>query len=227
MKLQWSFEPCPWNQAAIPLIDRVAAIVLLSGSVFVMPTLINVCFGDRLDVPDVLIFSALPGVIAYRLIPAPEIPLRRLSRQDIKWCLLLIIPLLLAVGTVSMFWRSLLETLHIPFQEKQTLLTVIGEYHGSKLVQLFFGVCVLPPVVEELFFRRLIYGELLRYGTVAAFVVTAVLFSICHFFVAGMPGLFVLGAAFQFIFLKQKNLGAAMVLHGLVNAAAFFCAIAN
>ena len=225
MKLQWSFEPRPWNQAAIPLIDRVAAMVLLSGSVFVMPALVNIFFGDRLDVPDELIFSALPGVIAYRLIPASEIPLRRLSAQDIKLCVKMWLPLLLTVGVVTLLWSSLLKYLHIPFQEKQVWLTVIKEYHGVESVQLFFGLCVLPPVVEELLFRRLIYAELLRFGKVTAFVVTAILFALCHFFAAGMPGLFVLGAAFQFVFLKQKNLSAAMLLHGLVNAAAFFSTV--
>ena len=221
MRSLWSFDARPWDNAAVPLIDRVAAMVLLFGSVFIMPPVVNCFLGDRLDVPDVLIFSALPGVIAYRLIPVSAIPLRRVALADIKWCALVIIPLLLTVGIVTVGWTSLLELFHIPFMVKQPWLTVIKEYHGVQLVQLFFGLCVLPPVVEELLFRRLIYGELLRFGAVTAFVVTAVLFSVCHFFVAGIPGLFVLGVAFQLMFLKQKNLAAAMVLHGLVNSAAF------
>lgn len=222
MRSLWSFDAQSWDNAAVPLIDRVAAMVLLAGSVFIMPTVVNCFLGNRLDVPDVLIFSALPGVIAYRLIPASAIPLRRVTPADVKWCALVIIPLLLTVGIITLGWTSLLKLFQIPFMETQPWLAVIKEYHGVQLVQLFFGLCVLPPVVEELLFRRLIYGELLRFGAVTAFVVTAVLFSVCHFFVAGIPGLFVLGVAFQLMFLKQKNLAAAMVLHGLVNAVAFF-----
>ena len=221
MKFLSSTGKCCWNRDALPLQSRVGAILLLVGSIFVMPLLVNFFLRDRLDIPDVLLFSSLPGIIAYRFIPAKDIPLGGFDWKFVGRVLLLFLPLMFAVGFATFLWQKLLVFFGIPFEEKQQLLTMIKDYHGGKLFQLYFGVCVIPPLTEELLFRRLIYGELLRFGFMPAFIVTALMFSLCHFFISGMPGLFILGLAFQYVYLKEKNISAAMLLHWLVNTFAF------
>ena len=132
---------------------------------------------------------------------------------------------MLAAGAVTFVWRMILTVLNIPFEAEQVAFEVIRNSRGADLWKLFFGLCVFAPLIEELLFRRIVYGFLLRWGWGIAFAGTALLFSMCHFFLAGVPGLFVLGLGFQFMYLKYRNLGAAVMLHSLVNLSAFASAL--
>ena len=87
---------------------------------------------------------------------------------------------------------------------------------------MYVSVCIITPIVEEVLFRRLIYGIIQKYSALAAFAGTALIFALVHFFVPGLPGLFILGCGFQFIFLFRKNLACAMLAHAIVNSLAFF-----
>lgn len=124
---------------------------------------------------------------------------------------------LLAVGIVTALWQAGLDTLDIPYNKKQYLLELVPEMSVMELLFLGIMVCILAPLTEELMFRRLIYSLLLPAGFATAFWGTALLFSLLHFFIAGIPGLLILGVVFQFIYLYTHNWWSAVILHGLVN----------
>ena len=219
VKSPLEIDSVPWQKEDIANLSIAASFLLFS--IFAMPLLIRSVPQLKLSLPDIMLFSALPGVIAYNFISAEKLPLRLLTWREIRGLLLFGLLLLTVSGCVTAAWKFVLKTLKIPFPETQEALIAIKEMSGVEKLRMFFGVCVLPPVLEELLFRRLLYGALLRLGRVPSAVLTALIFSVCHFFVAGLPGLFLLGIGFQYVYLKYRNLAAAMFLHFLVNATAF------
>ena len=199
----------------------ISAAALLLFAIFVMPDLARRFLGDRLTIPDIMLFSAMPGIIAYRFFCAEKIPLKRLARSEIFEIILFAFALILLTGGVTWLWRFLLKLAGANYAEKQFAMQLIGQCHGRQRIQLFFSLCLFAPIMEELLFRRIIYGSLVRFGAGFAWFGTALLFSTCHFFIAGLPGLFILALGFQFAYLKYRNLTAAILLHALVNAVSF------
>ena len=216
--LEFNSAP-PWENEGIPRLSIAASLLLFS--IFVMPVVIRSVPQLKLPLPDIMLFSALPGVIAYNFVSAEKLPLRMLTWHEVMSILLFGLLLLTFSGCVTAAWKFILNALKIPFSGTQEALIAIKGISGVEKIRMFFGVCILPPVLEELLFRRLLYGALLRLGKIPSTVLTAMTFSLCHFFVAGLPGLFLLGLGFQYVYLKYRNLAAAMFLHFLVNATAF------
>ena len=79
-------------------------------------------------------------------------------------------------------------------------------------------VTVIVPVAEELLFRRILFAGLLPFGNNCAWIGTACVFSACHLFLAGAPGLFVIGLGFQWLYCRYKNLAASILAHGALNS---------
>ena len=225
MKLSLKLEAQPWTNGDVSLSGSVYAFGLLTFSVFILPLLVQKTLGYRLGMPDILLFSAMPGICAYGFFTASRLPVKFLKGEEIGSFIFWSVLTLLAAGAVTFLWRMILTVLNIPFEAEQVAFEVIRNSRGADLWKLFFGLCVFAPLIEELLFRRIVYGFLLRWGWGIAFAGTALLFSMCHFFLAGVPGLFVLGLGFQFMYLKYRNLGAAVMLHSLVNLSAFASAL--
>ena len=225
MKLSLKLEAQPWTNGDVSLSGSVYAFGSLTFSVFILPLLVQKTLGYRLSMPDILLFSAMPGICAYGFFTASRLPVKFLKGEEVGSFIFWSVLTLLAAGAVTFLWRMILTVLNIPFEAEQVAFEVIRNSRGADLWKLFFGLCVFAPLIEELLFRRIVYGFLLRWGWGIAFAGTALLFSMCHFFLAGVPGLFVLGLGFQFMYLKYSNLGAAVMLHSLVNLSAFASAL--
>lgn len=221
MKLRLKLEAKPWASDDVSRSGGIYAFGLLTLSVFILPLLSQKFMGHRLSFPDVLLFSAMPGICAYGFFTASRLPFKLLKREEIRSFIIWSVLILLAAGMASFVWRGILTVLNVPFEAEQAAVEVVRDSRGAAVWQLFFALCVFVPLIEELLFRRIVYGFLLRWGTRYAFVGTALIFSLCHFFLAGAPGLFVLGLGFQFMYLRYRNLGAAVMLHALVNMSAF------
>ncbi|MBE6390678.1 MAG: CPBP family intramembrane metalloprotease [Lentisphaerae bacterium] len=222
MRSRWNLEPAVWTPGDA---ESVPALILASGllifAIFAMPVLAGKFLAYRLGMPDILLFSAMPGIIAYRFFCAKKLPLNLLEREEVIQILLLALLILGAAVAATFLWKKLLTLLNVDFVQRQFAVELVARSRGADRIKLFFALCVATPLMEELLFRRIVYGTLLRFGMGTAFFGTALLFSFCHFFAAGLPGLFILGLGFQFAYLKFRNLSAAVLLHGLVNAAAF------
>ena len=225
MKLRLKLDAQPWTRGDVSHSGSLYAFGLLTLSVFVFPLLSQKFMGHRLSFPDILLFSAMPGICAYGFFTASHLPIRLLKREEISSFIIWSALTFFAAGMVSLLWRGILTVLGVPFEAEQAAFDVIRSNRGAAVWQLFFALCVFVPLIEELLFRRIVYGFLLRWGTRCAFFGTALVFSVCHFFLAGVPGLFVLGLGFQFMYLRYRNLGAAVMLHALVNMSAFVSAL--
>jgi membrane protease YdiL (CAAX protease family) len=91
----------------------------------------------------------------------------------------------------------------------------------ASIAWLFFLLCVVVPIGEEIFFRGFVYGGLrARWGVPAALIVSTVFFAAVHFqLVHGFP-IFLLGGVFALVYQRTGSLLPAIVAHGLNNVVA-------
>ena len=76
---------------------------------------------------------------------------------------------------------------------------------------------LVAPVVEELFFRKLLISRLSGYGQRAAVVVSAVAFGLSHGNLSQVFYAFALGLAFGFVYVKTNRIGYTIALHMGIN----------
>lgn len=77
---------------------------------------------------------------------------------------------------------------------------------------------ILAPVYEEIIFRKIIGGKLLKYGQGVAIVISSIMFGLFHgnlnqFFYA-----FFLGMLLAFIYVKTGNIKYSIIVHMMLNA---------
>jgi CAAX protease family protein len=90
------------------------------------------------------------------------------------------------------------------------------------LVSLLLVGAVLAPIVEELFFRGLLYGYLRgRRSRGVAVVVSSAIFAAMHLIPALMPSLFLFGVVLALVYERYGSLYPAIALHGLNNGIIF------
>ncbi len=79
-------------------------------------------------------------------------------------------------------------------------------------------VLLLAPFCEEVFFRGYLYPAMReRVGMASAVALNAMLFSLVHFSIYGLPGRFALGMLFCLLYEYSGNLAAPLTAHALNN----------
>ena len=93
---------------------------------------------------------------------------------------------------------------------------------SSRLAIVIFALMIMvgAPIVEELFFRGLLFAALRKRGVpvVWTVIITAVLFAGFHFEPVRLLILLPSGLLLGWVRAKTGSLGASMVAHGLINA---------
>jgi membrane protease YdiL (CAAX protease family) len=101
---------------------------------------------------------------------------------------------------------------------------------GLEYVATFIALVVLPPLVEEILFRGVLFRRLKHYmRTRTAAIITSVIFSAAHLELlgSGSPNLiaaldtFILSLFLIFALEESKSLWAPIIVHALKNALAF------
>ena len=150
--------------------------------------------------------------------------LRLPDRTDVKYAFGGTCLIVAAYASVDALWKMLLKSCGIPFSEEQLLMTLAKNLHGSDFLLFSLLVTIPVPLAEELLFRRILYALLRPAGRKFAVVSGAVVFAAVHLFLAGLPGLFIIGAGFQLLFLNRKNLAVSILGHALLNTCAVLAA---
>lgn len=78
-------------------------------------------------------------------------------------------------------------------------------------------VCVLAPVFEELFFRRLLLDRLRPYGARFAVTASALAFGMLHGNLSQLPYAFTLGLLLGWLALRSHRVWQIIVLHAVIN----------
>ena len=203
----------PWQEELPFAPFRCAWIIFL---IYFGPTIFTFC---KFSVGISTVFTMFLALLA--CIGTPEqLGIKRVKGKDF----------LLAVGVYCLviscaaisepFWKIFLDSHNIEYAQQQEIADTLGSSSIIDKVLLWVSTCVFTPVVEEVLFRRIIYGWFASKNRYVAFFVTSAIFSLMHFFILGIPSLFFMGLGFQFVYLLHKNLWTAIILHSLVNTIA-------
>jgi|GEM_PF-2832416 len=128
------------------------------------------------------------------------------------------IPLLLVSVMVIVPFESSLEK-YSPTPSNPAVELVATAKTAGEWTLLFFLICCVAPVVEEVFFRGVLQNAIKRkLGTWAGIILSACLFSLMHpQLPLGLLPLMVLGIVFGIIAEVRKSLVPSIVAHGLNN----------
>lgn len=92
-------------------------------------------------------------------------------------------------------------------------------FSGGSDIGAFLFLVFIPPIIEELFFRKILLGKLSAYGSGIAVIGTALAFTVYHTLLtyAQIVHIFLLGIFFAYLTLRTKNIICTMILHSMVN----------
>lgn len=145
--------------------------------------------------------------------PAP-LPLPSLPARAATWCLAW--PALAALLVVNLAYHQLLsDFVGVAVLQEELVLT------RHNWIRMVLAICVQPALVEELFFRYLIFGRLREVmGGHAAVWIAALMFALAHVGVLlSIPVLLVLGVLLGYARLAGGGLALPVLMHLAHNAA--------
>lgn len=95
---------------------------------------------------------------------------------------------------------------------------VVAELIGSSdILSSFAAMGLIAPVIEELFYRKLLIGRLIRYGDKPAIITSALVFALLHGNVYQLFYAFGLGAALGYVYVRTGNIAYTIGLHMFIN----------
>ncbi|HEX3465418.1 MAG TPA: CPBP family intramembrane glutamic endopeptidase [Candidatus Elarobacter sp.] len=145
---------------------------------------------------------------------------RRLTGDDVRTILFGVLALIVVRIATGLVLVATHQTKHV--QNGFEHFDVSSKVPG--LTALMVGLTVLTavavaPVVEEIFFRGLLFGALARpIGVLAGALVTGLLFGLVHFDLVLFPTLAALGFIGALAYARSGNLWTSVTLHALNNA---------
>lgn len=206
----------PWQEELSYPVLRFLWILF---SLFILPTLLILTGVRESLAPAISTLTALPACIA----GSTKLGIDKLSVADGFIIPAFYAAIILTSAVPSLLWKLLLDAYGGDFSQKQEILDIIKNSPFQDRIYMFMSVCVLTPIIEEVAFRRIIFSwfRKLWKSALPSVLITSLLFSVAHFFVMGIPGLFIMGLGFQIIYIFRRNLLSAILLHALVNSVAF------
>ena len=146
----------------------------------------------------------------------------RLEPEDLRialpapWSPALCLPLFLGIANVGNLFGSLLARL-----TGATSAGAVLPAGGVALFVEFVGLCVVPAVTEELFFRGALQGLVRPSGSAVAIFAPALLFSLLHLDLAQSITAFLCGLFLGWLAERTGSILPGMLLHFVNNSLAF------
>lgn len=146
-----------------------------------------------------------------------EKPRELLSLKSFKWqfvivAVLTVIGMLFAFGSVNSGLVDLLRSIGLKIPE-----TVIPLGNTSSYIIACLTLCLLPAVIEELFFRGILLTKLKKFGEVKAIIISALAFALFHCSLSQLVYQFLYGLVFAYIVIKSGSVIVSMIIHFLNN----------
>lgn len=102
------------------------------------------------------------------------------------------------------------------------LIFVIPQFNIDILIKMI-GAGILAPIFEEILFRKIILGHLLKkYSASIAIIISSVFFALGHLRFYDIGTLTIWGIILGFIYFKTNSIGAAILLHSFIGLLTFF-----
>lgn len=148
--------------------------------------------------------------------------LTRLRTEDLRlllpapWSPAFCLPVFLGIANAANLFGGLLG--HLLGTEGSATSLPAG---GSALVVNFISLCVIPAILEELFFRGALQGLMRPCGSTAAIFAPALLFALLHMDLAQGITAFVCGVFLGWLTERTGSVLPGMLLHFVNNSIAF------
>jgi membrane protease YdiL (CAAX protease family) len=118
-----------------------------------------------------------------------------------------------------------------PFGDPGKEQGLIPERFDSSRIAQFAAyvavVAVVGPIVEELTFRGVGYGLLVRFGETSAILLVGLAFGLVHGLVAGFPVIATFGIGLAYLRSRTQSVYPCIVLHACFNAAGLALGVAT
>lgn len=222
----------PWRwydllAPALPLILGLVAQILTGLFSSATPTTNK----DVISTPN-LILGAVIGVIVYAFILI-MIWVFTVRKYHVSWSALGIrripgwyyaafIPIVLGMySAVAIISAIIIQLFFGGVADNPQLKGITGGqgFSWTTLIIALITSSIAAPVVEELFFRGMLYGLLrTRWNIVAAALVSGALFSAAHGIPLILASIFVVGMTLAVVYEKTKSTLATMMLHSAFNS---------
>lgn len=227
-------KPLPWGWREI--VKALVFIVVGSLVVAALVIGIGITNGD-LPLAEGQGMAAAPlfwlGVLIYGVVAA-AVYLFAARRTQGDWSLL-------GFGAFAWWWLPLAPVITMAMLLGMGLVNVAlvmpftgGEFENPQIEALTGGgsslsldelgalmilVAVVAPIVEELFFRGMLYPVLRqRWSAMAAIVINGFLFALIHVMPILLPGLFLVGMVLAWVRERSGSIIPCMVIHALQNS---------
>ena len=117
-----------------------------------------------------------------------------------------------------LFLFSFLSKFILGEMPEQDIVKSIKSNQSIELVKIIFGATVISPIVEEIFFRKILYGILKEYiGVFFGVFSTSILFSIIHLNLYSFFTLFIFSIILCFIYEQIKSIYVPILVHSMFN----------
>lgn len=213
----WRVE-VPWLFMPV-MISGVIVVAAVEG--FVITRFIRRCPGL---LAEAVIQLSMVTAVLLMFVPIPprggitdKLGMRKLSWGDLVIALLGLVLIYRLQITSMPPWVRLLELLNLQGAQQQELLTECGRSSFPKFLGMVALAGGLIPFVEEVLYRRVLFGFCRPLGVWPALIATALIFAAAHNFLYGFPALFGLGVVFQLQYLFTGNLLTSTLTHMIYN----------
>lgn len=136
--------------------------------------------------------------------------------------------LILLMSFACYYWScEFFRFVGLTVDEEQPLAESLKDASLPEIIIIGITTIIFAPIGEEIVFRRMLYGLLEPTGKKQALFLTSFLFSILHFYLVGIPGLFFMAMILQLLYLNTKNLWCPIQVHMIFNALSFISILCN
>ncbi len=160
----------------------------------------------------------LPFLVLKRIsAPIGYVLMTKKSKLPIYLLLPLFLGVMLAVNSISSMIQLLFSSVFgLPAVESASLPeSIMGQ------ILYFVSVCIIVPVMEEVFFRGGVQKILQPFGVGLSLIVTTVIFTLLHARVEDFLTVFLLGLVLGYVFQICKSVWPCVVLHFANNFVVF------
>lgn len=208
----------------------VAAIVATFAAVLLSGTMPSTAPGHLLLGVITIVFYLTAGSIAWLRLRALGLTMfRPLDRADVKVIALGVAALVVVKGATAVQLILMHQANHVQSGfEHFGVVSRVPAVTAMATALTLAGLVAIGPFVEELLFRGLLFGALIRpLGTAGAALLSALLFAAAHGDLVLFPSLAALGLITALAFAASRNLTVAVLLHVANNSVATLLLVAE
>ncbi len=138
---------------------------------------------------------------------------KKATKKSLMATLLITFGMMFSLGYINDFIVNIAKSLGLSPSEPQ-----LPSYSLFFVGALFVLLCVLPPILEEVIFRNVLFRNYSKYGTIGAIILSSLMFSFYHMSLSQTIYQFIVGVLYSLIILGGGNYLLTALSHFINNA---------